>query len=40
MLCGRSSWLIQVTVVPAGTVRVAGPKLKLSILTWYFPSSL
>src|SRR6266567_4317853 len=35
MLCGTSSWLTQVTVAPAGTVSVAGAKLKLSILIWY-----
>src|SRR5439155_24799526 len=34
-LCGTSSWLTQVTVVPAGTVSVPGPKLKLSLLIWY-----
>src|ERR1700746_2153757 len=32
-VCGISSRLIQVTVVPTGTVSVAGPKLKLSIFT-------
>src|SRR5437879_1416139 len=36
MLCGTSSWLTQVTVVPAGTVSVSGAKLKLSILIWYW----
>src|SRR2546427_2615731 len=40
MLCGTSSWLTQVTVVPAGTVSVAGAKLKLSILTWYLSIEL
>src|SRR5436190_21240075 len=32
-VCGISSRLIHVTVVPAGTVSVPGPKLKLSIFT-------
>src|SRR5215469_9089870 len=32
-VCGISSRLIHVTVVPAATVKVAGKKLKLSILT-------
>jgi hypothetical protein len=31
--CGTSSLFVHVTVAPAGTVMVAGPKLKLSILT-------
>src|SRR5437879_1198858 len=31
--CGISSRLVQVTLVPTGTVRVPGPKLKLSIFT-------
>ena len=30
---GTSSLFVQVTVVPAATVRLAGPKLKLSIVT-------
>ena len=30
MLCGTSSRFVQVTVAPAGTVAVAGEKLKLS----------
>ena len=33
MLCGMSSWFVQVTFAPTGTVSVAGEKLKLSILT-------
>src|SRR5262249_6455051 len=33
MPCGISSMLVQVTVVPAFTVRICGPKLKLSIDT-------
>src|SRR5215472_15806639 len=33
MPCGISSWLVQVTVVPAFTVSVAGVKLKLSMVT-------
>ncbi|SKU42859.1 Uncharacterised protein [Mycobacteroides abscessus subsp. abscessus] len=32
-LCGSSSLLVQVTVVPAGTVRVGGLKAKFSMLT-------
>src|ERR1700746_2465255 len=32
-VCGISSRLVQVTVVPTATVRVAGPKLKLSTFT-------
>src|SRR5713226_5218057 len=32
-VCGISSRLVHVIVVPAGTVSVAGPKLKLSIFT-------
>src|SRR5436305_7863705 len=35
-VCGMSSRLVQVTVVPADTVSVSGPKLKLSILTSAF----
>src|ERR1700747_711138 len=31
--CGISSRFVQVTVVPTATVRVAGPKLKLSTFT-------
>src|SRR5690349_5656591 len=33
MVCGSSSWLVHVTVVPAGTVSVAGLNLKSVILT-------
>src|SRR5208283_4840838 len=33
MVCGISSRFVQRTVVPTGTVTVAGEKLKLSILT-------
>src|SRR5580693_7559389 len=33
MPCGMSSLLVQVTVVPAFTVKVCGPKVKLSIDT-------
>src|SRR4029077_2244931 len=33
IVCGISSRLVQVTVVPTGTVKVAGPKLKLSTFT-------
>src|ERR1700704_3186103 len=32
-VCGMSSRLVHVTVVPTATVSVAGPKLKLSIFT-------
>src|SRR5215471_5394539 len=32
-VCGMSSRLVQVTVVPTATVKAAGPKLKLSIFT-------
>src|SRR5271154_668002 len=32
-VCGISSRFVHVTVVPAGTVSAAGPKLKLSIFT-------
>ena len=32
-MCGSSSWLVQVTVVPTGTVNVAGLNLKSLILT-------
>ena len=32
-VCGMSSRFVQVTVVPAATVRVAGEKLKLSTFT-------
>src|SRR5437762_8685421 len=32
-VCGISSRLVHVTLVPTGTVSVAGPKLKLSIFT-------
>src|ERR1700730_6954697 len=32
-VCSRSSWLVQTTVVPAGTVSVAGTMLKFSMLT-------
>jgi hypothetical protein len=35
-VCGMSSRFVHVTVVPAGTVTVAGPKLKLSIFTSVF----
>src|SRR5438876_4676577 len=40
IVCGTSSWLTQVTVAPAGTVSVAGAKLKLSILIWYLSIEL
>jgi hypothetical protein len=33
-VCGSSSWLVQVTVLPALTVNVAGVKAELSMLTW------
>src|ERR1700745_3969129 len=33
MVCGMSSRLVQVTVVPTATVSVAGQKLKLSTFT-------
>src|SRR6187401_791353 len=36
-VCGMSSRLTQVTVVPAGTVSSAGPNVKLSILTSFVP---
>src|SRR6266849_4998764 len=32
-VCSTSSWLVQTTVVPAGTVSVAGTILKFSMLT-------
>src|SRR6202035_3521973 len=32
MVCGMSSWLVQVTVVPTFTVSAAGAKVKLSIV--------
>src|SRR6266851_1949382 len=32
-VCSTSSWLVQTTVVPAGTVSVAGTMLKFSMLT-------
>ena len=32
-VCGSSSWLVQVTVVPTGTVSVAGLNLKSAIAT-------
>src|SRR5260370_23966269 len=35
-VCGMSSRFVHVTVVPAATVSVAGPKLKLSIFTSTF----
>src|SRR5467141_2123820 len=31
-VCSTSSWLVQMTVVPAGTVSVAGTMLKFSML--------
>jgi hypothetical protein len=34
--CGTLSWLVQVTVAPAGTVNVLGEKLKLSMTTSLF----
>src|ERR1700733_2734821 len=34
MLCGMSSWLVQVTSVPLAMVSLSGPNLKLSILSW------
>src|ERR1700722_8640446 len=41
---GMSSLFVQVTVVPAGTVTVCGPKMKLSIFTsveaWSFAITL
>jgi hypothetical protein len=33
---GMSSWLVQVTVAPTGTLIVCGPKTKLSIFTSAF----
>ena len=33
MVCGSSSWLVQVTVVPTGTVNVAGLNLKSAMAT-------
>ena len=33
MVCGSSSWLVQVTVVPTGTVSVAGLNLKSVMAT-------
>ena len=33
MTCGSSSWLVQVTVVPTGTVSVAGLNLKSAMAT-------
>ena len=33
IVCGSSSWLVQVTVVPTGTVNVAGLNLKSLMLT-------
>ena len=32
-MCGSSSWLVHVTVLPARTVNVVGAKAKLSMLT-------
>ena len=34
--CGTSSWLVQVTVAPIGTVNVSGEKLKLSMTNSLF----
>ena len=39
-VCGTSSRLIQVTVVPTGTVSVCGWKLKLSMVTSFFWAAL
>src|SRR5713226_2411327 len=32
-VCSTSSWLVQITIVPAGIVSVAGMMLKFSMLT-------
>src|SRR5258705_10628483 len=37
MVCGSPSWLVQVTVAPTGTVRVAGTNAKLVMSTALAP---
>ncbi len=38
-MCGTLSWLIQVTVPPAGTVNILGEKLKFAMAISFLPAS-